>query len=384
MNTFDMVVIGNGLVGASLVCALQPFGFKIAVIDKQNCSVQPNPRQSRAIALSYSSVDILKSFQLWDKLEAKATPIQTVHISFKNHFGSPVLTAKEHHLPYLGMVIDAQWLTQTLQEQAMLQTNTRFFCPDNIQDCAFENEIWQITLASGVKLQTTLLVGADGTHSFLRQRLGIEAKTENYQQQALVATLTLKRAHEQRAFERFLEPPNSIALLPLGTNQMKSVWIVEEEKAKEMLALSDTAYLKELQAAFGYRLGQFSGIESRFSYPLNRMNSETLYGKGFVLMGNAANTLHPLAAQGFNLGLRDVKSFVQLVSYGQKHQLNIGQVSVLQRYADLRRQDHFLTQQFTELMLSKKNIKQMGLLASLFLPTFKDLITKQGLGYEWL
>lgn len=394
---YDIVVLGSGLVGASLLLALSPYPFTMAVIDKQPLLSLPTsltaPRvfslsEARAIALSHTSVETLKALKVWHLLEKESNPIEEVHVSSKGHFGRTRLTAADCQLKSLGAVCDADTLNYSLN-QAMQDADNSVeierYQPDEIQTCCREQDSWNIVLASGKTFTAKLLVGADGTESFLRKRCGVDASTENYAQQAIVSNLILDRAHNNIAYERFLTNSHpsdvlSLALLPFGENRMKSVLVCSEIESNALMNLEEKKYLEILQQNFGFRLGRFKALGKRYAYPLKRMSAEALYGPGWVLIGNAANTLHPLAAQGFNLGLRDVDLLSKILGQAGQDCENISAPSVLQRFAEGRRKDHFYTHLFTETMVKEKKSMHWGIIAAEFLSPLKKRIIHQGLG----
>lgn len=414
MNTndskhYDIIVLGSGLAGASLLLALSSHPFKrhplkIAVIDKQpilsssssssssslpsSSSLSSFSSDARAIALSHTSIETLKALNVWHLLENESTPIEEVHVSSKGHFGRTRLTAADFKLKRLGAVCDADILNYSLNQSLQDFDHSvaiERYQPDEIQSCHREQEKWNITLVSGKTFATSLLVGADGTESFLRKRCGVDASTENYTQKAIVSNLILDRTHNNIAYERFLtqsQPSEvlSLALLPFGENRMKSVLVASESAAQALMKLEEKEYLAILQQNFGFRLGRFKALGKRYTYPLKRMSAEAIYGPGWVLIGNAANTLHPLAAQGFNLGLRDVSLLSQVLIQAQQNNESFSDATVLQCYAEGRRKDHFYTHLFTETMVKEKNSMHWGIIAAEFLSPLKKRIIHQGLG----
>ncbi len=388
---FDIVIVGGGLVGASLACALQDQNFKIAIIDQDAPLVRNGQKlEARALALSYTSLQCLKTMGVWNELSSDASPILTVHASKKGHFGQTRITAAAQNLPELGSVVSADDLDLALYQcieksKSNIYNQTQIFRPDKIVTLEHtEDEVgksWVITLESGRILKAKLLVGADGAGSFVRKFQGIGINTHDYQQMAIVANVNLEHSHQGVAYERFLEN-GAIAMLPFGENSVKSVWIASLVESEQLLALSETEYLKRLQEQFGFRLGRLVNIGKRVQFPLRLACSESIYGNGFVLIGNAANTLTPIAAQGFNLGLRDVATLAEKIVEAKKHGLDIGSIDVLGSYAGLRQPDHHSIRQLTDKLADSHLLQWLGILASEWISPFRNKLVERGLGRQ--
>lgn len=386
---FDLVIIGGGLVGASLACALRDQSLKIALIDKTKPVEikSENFLDAKALALSHISVQILKTIQVWQEIEV-AEPLLEVHISKQNKWGVTRIRAAEHRLSALGYVVNADFLNQTLNQTLAKIPNLTFFCPDEISQLTrneaennTEEKAWTLQLSSGKIIQTSLLVAADGSESYLRKHQGIAAKVHDYQQTAIVVNIGLEQSHQGIAFERFTTN-GSIAMLPFGTNQVKCVWVVPTPEMQALMGLSNTEWLEKIQANFGYQLGQFKQLGRRITYPLRSIYADALYGDRVVFIGNAANTLHPVAAQGFNLGLRDVATLAELLVSANNADKELGSLALLKEYAALRKIDHQTVAQLTDRLSEPSKLQWLGVLACSFLPPFKNGIVKKSLGLE--
>ncbi|HXH54868.1 MAG TPA: FAD-dependent monooxygenase, partial [Gammaproteobacteria bacterium] len=253
------------------------------------------------------------------------------------------------------------------------------FRPEEIVKAEKIDQGWTIQLSNQKKLQTKLLVAAEGSESPLRKQQGIEVKVQDYQQTAIVANIALNQANQAVAYERFLEN-GSIAMLPFGQNCVKCVWVIPSKQLKTLEIQSDKALLENIQREFGYRLGFFTQVGKRVFYPLKNICAETLYSDRFVLIGNAANTLHPIAAQGFNLGLRDAATLAEILVQAQNANQDIGSVEVLKNYADRRIDDHQATRYFTDSLAEPHVFQWLGILASEWVTPFKRRIAERGLG----
>lgn len=380
MQQFDIAIIGGGLVGASFTRAIAASGLKTVVIDQQPADSLYSPTlDNRGIALSYSSMQILSGLQVWHLLEAEAHTIKTVHVSEQGRFGIAKLNASKDGYPSLGCVVSASSLGAALMHGLDELPGVTVLRPATISSVAYDPEcsIWTLNLEN-FELKAKLLVAADGTNSFLRDSLNIAAIFRDTKQSAIVANVTTQILQHETAYERFT-PDGVLALLPFGAQQLKCVWTVEDKLVDELKTLSDTCFLDRIQAIFGLRLGRFNSVTARQIFPIQVMQAASLYSERAVLLGNAANTLHPVAAQGFNLGLRDAATLAKVLLAGDYN---------LQEYALLRAKDHQCTQEYTntlvDLFASDRAIiklsRNLGLLATQFIPALNRHITARGMG----
>lgn len=377
---YDVVVLGSGLVGSSFLLAMANASLNMAVIDKQMTVTCPgHVLNARAIALSHASLESLKKLNIESLIKDKKTSIQEVHVSSQGKFGITRILASQHHLTALGAVIDADILNHALNQALETLSNLTILRGEQIQFCHKHEKGWRLGLASGKTLLTRLLVGADGTESFVRRRFGVEVYSQDYQQQAIVCNVLLEMTHNNTAYERFLSE-GSIAFLPFGENVSKCIWIGSNDNAKRFMAQSEADYLDMLQNKFGFRMRRFKALGQRQTYSLKQVASSSLYGPGWVLLGNAANTLHPLAAQGFNLGLRDAMCLANILIVCDKQKNTLTDISLLQTYARHRQADHFYTNLLTQTLACAPALHTAGILAAELFPRFKARIAQQGLG----
>lgn len=381
---FDIAIVGAGLVGASLTCAFKSQGLKIALIDKSSLNIKSQDNfNSRALALSVPSIECLKMLDVWSKISNNASAIQIVHVSRKGHFGVSKIHASEYQLPALGYVVNADDLNIALNQVVETLSNVTLFRPDEILglEKTEHDQNWTITLSNQKKISTKLLVAADGAESALRKHQRIDVKIHDYQQTAIVVNVALNQSHQGVAYERFLEN-GSIAMLPFGENKVKCVWIVPSAQLKIIEAQSDKEFLENIQHHFGHRLGLFKALGKRTFYPIKNICAETLYGDRLVLIGNAANTLSPIAAQGFNVGLRDAAMLAELLVQAHQNNLDIGSVDVLRTYANCRVDDHHAIRYFTDSLAEPDVFQWLGILASEWVTSLKCAIAERGLGRQ--
>lgn len=353
----DIVIIGGGLTGVSLVLALQSSGYRCLLIDNKPLTQHADPHfDSRSLALSPASVRILTMLNVWQKLQAYATAIQLIHISEQYHFGVSQLYS-ESDAP-LGHIVEMHYINQAIQQ--LLPPHT-VLAPATV--CALDWQNGVVTIDRGANKETIraqLIVAADGTESSMRQLSGFSCQQKKYQQHGIVANIGLAKPHEGKAYERFTNE-GPLALLPLQDDRMSLVWAMSPAKADKLIAMSDKEFLQALQIAFGYRLGRFIKIGKRYSYPLQQLFMPEQAKWPLVFIGNAAHTLHPVAGQGFNLGLRDVAVLAQCIV---QHGL---QKNMLSHYVELRKRDQQVIMHATDglIKLFTNRLPGLGLIRSL-------------------
>lgn len=305
---YDIIIVGGGMVGAALGCALQNTDLRIALIDATTTTEDP-----RLIALNHSSCTLFKNLNIWSQLAENAAAINEVHVSYRGRFGATRITAKEMKLNTLGHVVPAKYINSALY--AVLQTlkNVDIFRPATLKNLTqFENSIAieienENTLQ---KLETKILIGADGTHSTVRKLIDMPTEIIDYQQSAIVTQTELNRSHQNIAYERF-HKTGAIAMLPLTAISAATIWSDKNENITQLMQLSDQDFLDNLQNNFGYRLGRFKKISKRFVFPLQMIRAKECSKKNILLIGNAARTLHPVASQGLNLALHEVAALTE-------------------------------------------------------------------------
>jgi 2-octaprenyl-6-methoxyphenol hydroxylase len=300
---YDLIIVGGGLVGKSIACALRHSTLKIALIDaKKEDALDP-----RLIALNQASVAFFKELELWPQLLKHAAPINDIHISRRGHFGVTRLNTQSLDYEALGYVVPARFINEALSQALGASSHTELR-PVVLKALVQTPEAVELTLEPNPicdQLRASLILAADGTHSFVRQHLNFEVESAEYHQTALVTETYLGRAHSHRAYERFLED-GALAMLPLQDKRYATIWTASSERIAALMQLSDVAFLETLQQQFGYRLGALQKTGTRYTYPLHFMHVKNPIQDRVVLVGNAAQTLHPLAAQGLNLALDGV------------------------------------------------------------------------------
>jgi len=333
-----VLIVGGGLVGASLAIALDAAGVPATLVEAAAARTDAQPSyDERNLALARATVNGLAAIGVWPHAAAQATPIRHIHVSRAGEFGSARIAAAKHGVDALGWTLPARELGAALLSRLDSCTRLTRLAPAKLEALEALPAGWRarIRTADGERvLDAALLVGADGTESFVRAQLGIEADRHDYAQTLFVATVTPERDHANRAFERFSDE-GPVALLPLAERRCGLVLTVSAEAANAVAALDDTGFLALAQQRFGWRLGRLTRPGQRHPYVIQRVAAQRLIGPRVVLVGNAAQTVHPIGAQGFNLGLRDALTLAELVAAAA----DPGAPELLERYAARRAPD---------------------------------------------
>jgi 2-octaprenyl-6-methoxyphenol hydroxylase len=352
---FDIVIVGGGMVGASLAGALLGSGLRVAIVEAALLGSDFQPSfNDRTVALAYGSRRILESIGVWGDLElVGATPIEHIHVSHRGFFGTTRLHAADLELPALGYVVENRALGSVLWKRLADAPGITWFCPATVSDIRIDDTTAVVSVKQGGEvrtLHTRLVVGADGTHSAVRKLLDIPAERTDYEQSAVVATVAAGLPHGNTAYERFTDT-GPLAALPMRDNRCAIVWSARAHEADAILGWSDEEFVSRLQDRFGDRLGRFSKPGARGRYPLAMTRVPQQARARMVLIGNAAHTVHPVAGQGFNLGLRDVAALAEIVTASSRQGDDIGDVSLSRRYLDWRRRDTQVTEFFTDSLI---------------------------------
>ena len=389
MEDTDVLIVGGGLVGASLAIALDGAGLRVALAEAAPPKVDVQPSyDERNLALARASVNALEALGVWAHCGARATPIRKIHVSRQGEFGVMRLDAARHSVDAFGAVLPARELGNGLLARLDACRDLTRFAPARLTTIAQSDDAVTATLAtaSGERtLRTRLLVGADGTNSFVRTELGIDTESRDYAQTAFVTTVMPERAIDC-AFERFTAT-GPIALLPLTQGRAGVVLTVPTADATRVAALDDAGFIELLHERFGWRLGKLARPGRRVSYPLARITASRLTAPRTVLVGNAAQTLHPIGAQGFNLGLRDALTLAELLIEANG---DFGDPTLLADYAQRRREDREGTAAASDALARwtanefppLKLLRPFGLLALDRIAPLQAALVRRGMGFR--
>ncbi|HYN78657.1 MAG TPA: 2-octaprenyl-6-methoxyphenyl hydroxylase [Lamprocystis sp. (in: g-proteobacteria)] len=388
---YDLVIVGGGLIGGSLACALAGTGLRVAVVEAVAASAAVQPSyDERVIALSLGSRRVLGAIGLWADMAAEAEPILDVHISERGACGTSRLDHAELGVEALGYVASARAMGAAIRAALAAAPRVDLLCPA----CLVSHRV----RADGVDLEvvhhdetlhlrTRLLVAADGGDSAVRRAQGITTLERTYGHDAIITTVTPDRPRTGWAFERFTES-GPLAMLPMTRGRYSVVWTCREAETTELLGLGDDAFLARLQARFGFRLGRLGQAAPRRAYPLKLLLTRDTVHPRLVLIGNAAHTLHPVAGQGFNLGLRDVASLAEVLADAAAQGADPGRPPVLEAYREWRGSDQQETANLTDTLarlfvnpwLPLRFGRNLGLLGLDLLPPARRLLAQRFMG----
>ena len=379
--------------GASLACALDASGLHTTLVEAAPPSAPSPPSfDEHNLALARASVNALTTLGVLRHLPSPPSPIERLHISSRGDFGAVRLDARERGLDAFGQVVIARELGVALEARlAQLQHLTRLRPArvESIQQLPDSIRATVVSAQGQQHIETRLLVAADGTESALRSALGIDAQMHDYAQTLFVSVVQAERDAARCAYERFT-PDGPVAMLPLGGTRLGSVCSVPSGDAEAIAALDDNAYLAMLQARFGWRLGKLVRVGKRSAYPLRGVRADQLIAPRAVLVGNAAQTLHPIGAQGFNLGLRDALTLADVLGDSARRGLDPGAAEGLQTHVELRRVDRDATlafsdglaRLFTNTFAPLRVLRSFGLLALDRIPGLDAELVNGAMGFR--
>ena len=341
------------------------------------------------MALAAGTVKMLEAMGIWQGISQAATAIKNIHISDQGHFGKVRLSAQQEHVEALGYVITERDIEAHVAK-LVIQAGIELICPARLVGLMAGNNTVNISLKRGdepLNISAKLLVGADGGNSSVRKLLEIAQQITEYGQTALVTTVKSSLPHHNTAFERFTAS-GPLALLPVETDHCAVVWTRSSEDADALMSGSETDFLAELQQCFGYKLGEFSLAAPRRAFPLSLIRAEKMIADRTVIIGNAVHQLHPVAGQGFNLGLRDVVQLAEMIIKQHQESQDIGAAEFLTAYAESRQKDHDQTIGFTNSVvrifsndwLALAAARNIGLAVLDHIPAAKTWLTRQAMG----
>ncbi|MFI0488449.1 MAG: 2-octaprenyl-6-methoxyphenyl hydroxylase [Yersinia sp. (in: enterobacteria)] len=385
----SIIIVGGGMAGATLALAIsfltqgkQP----VALVE----ALQPDSRQhpgfdARAIALAQGTCQQLDRIGIWPALADCATAITHVHVSDSGHSGVVNLRATDYRVPALGNVIELHDAGQRLFALLKKAPGVTLHCPAKVINVVRTAESVSVTLDNGQQLSAKLLVAADGSHSVLARACHIQWQQQDYQQIAVIANVTTSERPAGRAFERFTRN-GPLALLPMSEERSSLVWCHVKQAKQQVDSWDDARFVVELQQAFGWRLGKILHVGKRHSYPLQLLTASRHVSHRLALVGNAAQTLHPIAGQGFNLGLRDVMSLAETVALAGT---DPGDYTVLSQYQQRRQPDQQATIGVTDglirLFANRYGPlvvgRNLALMAMEQIPAIRDTFARRTLGW---
>src|SRR5215472_15133784 len=314
----DVAIVGGGMVGASLAAALAGSGRRLMLIESVPFGTLAQPSfDERTTALGNVSRRIFEGLAVWDSIAPETAAIRTIHVSEAGRFGFARLVAAEQGVEAFGYVVANRCIGAALWQRLRMAPDLTLQAPARVADLAVTAAGVRFTVVnesgSAVPVDARLLVAADGANSQVRTAAGIGADVVDYDQVAVVANVAADRGHGGNAYERFT-PAGPLAVLPRHDGALAVIWACRPQRAQALLALAEEGYLTQLQSQFGWRAGRFLSVGKRSAYPLRLTRATASVATRTVLIGNAAQALHPVAGQGFNLGLRDAAMLAEVIA----------------------------------------------------------------------
>ena len=385
----DVAIVGGGMVGASLALALSSLPLDVVVIEAASPDGGPQPSfDSRTTALSNGSRRIFAGLGVWDEIARAATPIRRIHVSDRGRFGSAVIDAVEQGIAALGYVVENRVIGEALWRRLRRASRVRLRSPARVTAVTAGEATTRLTIegTDGDTLDARLVVAADGAGSLVRRAAGVGASHWDYGQTAVISQLTPERFHDHVAYERFT-PSGPLALLPAPDGRVGLVWTLSPAEALRVLALEPAPFLAELQQCFGWRLGRFRSVGARHGYPLALTRADAEHAPRTVIIGNAAQGMHPIAGQGFNLGLRDAATLAEVLA--DLGAADPGGAAPLARYALWRHDDRRALIAFTDGLVRLfaspfapvRLARGLGLLLFDLTPAAKTALSRLSLGF---
>ena len=349
VQTYDIVIVGGGIVGATLACALSRSRYKVVLVEAQSLeqltTVFSNDESERDIdqfdprvsALTVASQTFFANLGVWQRMQNKrVSPYQEMKVWDGEGTASIEFSAAELYQSALGHIVENSVTIASLYEQLLANDNVALLTGERIRQVNLNGDCPELILENDAHLRASLVVAADGANSLIRKLSGLPTREWDYQHHAIVASVKTEKSNEETAWQRFMET-GPLALLPLSNGQNKShyssiVWSAVPERAKELMALSDEQFCEELGRCFEHRLGSLEEVSTRYSFPLKQRHAKQYVTSNIALVGDAAHTIHPLAGQGVNLGLQDVAVLADELIKASKKGLAPNDALMLKRY----------------------------------------------------
>lgn len=388
----SIIIVGGGMAGATLALAISQLTqgqLPVHLIEAVSPDHVAHPGfDARAIALAQGTCQQLTRIGVWPAIADCATAIRTVHVSDRGHASFVTLDAADYHIPALGQVVELHDIGQRLFALLQHAPGVTVHCPQRITAFQRDQDSVKVTLSNGMLLTGSLLVAADGSRSSLAEQCGMVWQSHDYQQVAVIANVTTSQHHQGRAFERFTEH-GPLAMLPMSDGRCSLVWCHALAASDAVAGWSDHEFCQQLQHVFGWRLGRITQVGARHHYPLALTTATQSVSHRLVLVGNAAQTLHPIAGQGFNLALRDVMSLAENLSQAWLMQHDPGHFSVLAAYQQQRVTDkamtigmtdglvHLFANHWSPLVVGRN----LGLMAMEYFTPARDVLAQRTLGW---
>ncbi len=342
VRSYDVAVVGAGMVGAALACALGRSGFRVALLEQAKPEpFNPATHDLRVSAVSPATQNVLSNLGVWRIMQnTRISPYRSMYVWDASGGGAIRFEAADLQMDYLGHIIENRLLQSVLLDAIAGVQEIDFYCPAGIRNLHVLPEFVDIE-TTDLHLRAALLVGADGAQSRVRELAQIGVQSWQYEQRGLVATVETASSHERTAWQRFL-PTGPLAFLPLQDGRSSIVWSTTVAQAEELLALPAEQFCMRLGEAFEHRLGRILNVSERVAFPLQFMHARRLVADRIALVGDAAHVVHPLAGQGVNMGMLDVAELVHCLEQARANANDLGGIKTLRRYERARKTDNWM------------------------------------------
>lgn len=383
--TFDVLIIGGGLVGASLAAALKSSGLNIALVEAQPTAHSNEGWDNRIYAISPGGATFLTQCDTWQQLDMnRVQPVETMRV-FGDEDMELDFSAYQLGVPELAFILENRLLQQALWQRLHEQDNLTLFHPAHCASLVWQDDAAYLQLEDGRTLKAKLVVGADGGNSWVRQQAGIVAPPTLYNQHGVVANFTVEKSHRATAFQWF-QPDGILALLPLPQQMVSMVWSVSPGKSEVLLQLSHEELCAQVAAASHHTLGALQLVTPPAAFPLRLLNLPQIIKPRLALVGDAAHNIHPLAGQGVNLGFRDARQLAQVLLQRDALQ-DCGNMHLLRRYERARKEDVLsmaLTTDALKKLFNNSNpllraVRNVGLAATNRIAPLKKMLARHAL-----
>lgn len=343
-NKYDIIIVGAGMVGSLLAALLKDSGLSILMLERAavQAPAPDAPFEPRVSALTRASENLLRHVGAWAAVEAcRCCAYAGMTVWDADGSGRVEFSAREIGESHLGVLVENRLLQSALTEAALAADNVTLRCPAQLAHLERLPQGWQLTLDNGELLQATLVIGADGAQSAVRNMVGVDVRSTDYHQRAIVTTVRTQQPHRFTAWQRF-SATGPLAFLPLVTangdeHYCSIVWSQDEQEAQRLLSLDDATFRRELGLAFEHTLGEIETVDPRYSFPLRAAHAADYVRDGLALIGDAAHAIHPLAGQGVNLGLLDAAVLAEEIRRALDRKIAWWNEATLSRYARRRR-----------------------------------------------
>ncbi len=388
---YDVVIVGAGIVGATLACALAASRLRIAIVEHELPAAAPTGDYDlRVSAITPGSRVILGGVGAWAGIaQQRVCPVEQMHVWDASGTGAIHFDSADIGEPHLAYIIENNAIRAALIERIGRCTNVELCCPRDVDTVDVANSRVELRLTDGTQISASVVIGADGPRSRVRQQASIDLTAWGYAQQGIVATVATEQPHANTAWQRFLST-GPLAFLPLADGRCSIVWSVDSEQADTLLAHEDAQFLESLATAFGDRLGAVVATSTRAAFPLQRAHAKRYVDSRIALIGDAAHTVHPLAGQGVNLGLLDAAVLAEVLLDADGAGRDIGSVPVLRRYERWRKGNNLamlavtdgLKRLFGNSMEAVARVRNLGLDVTDSVRPVKNMFMRRAAGLE--